>query len=241
MKRKYNKALIAPGILFILSIVCMVLYFSWVDALMSQLGEMYNFDIPWTYICILAGMLILMLYCLAFQKMGFGKYLLTVGAITIAVPYGFWFYGVFEELIIDGNFDFWYLLKGIEYLSLVIVCLLLVQNKFKAKKGLSTFRFITVLVFLAIVLTNTVVYSLIEELYFYNFYEIALVNDGIWVLFAVAVFIMSIAENRELKLAAAREIESVEDKLVVLKERYENGLISAEEYSEKKLELISKL
>jgi uncharacterized membrane protein len=91
------------------------------------------------------------------------------------------------------------------------------------------------------VLTNTVVYSLIEELYFLVFYKIALVNDGRLVLFAVAVFIMSIAENRELKLSAALEIETIEDKLTVLKNHYENGLISAEEYSEKKLELISKL
>jgi len=224
-----NKKTIISGILFMITAICYSLF---QISFGSVIKNQYKMDylIAWEKIIFTTiGAIFLMLYCIILHKTKLGKIFYLLG-------FGIWaltnIYFVFST---DGRFDL-HVMSDILFFTITIFMLLLKVKPNKIIFGIGTTVFIiySLIQFVAVISDTYIGFPIIVPCFLFV-YLIARF---------IACFNLWLLENCNLTFKKESKLStktSLENNLISIKQLFDNGEISEEEYNQKRKELLKEL
>lgn len=241
MSAKNNKRLILSGFLLIIAMVCYILYQELLTDCVSwyfEVLEHFRWN-GWNTILFLSWLgvtinviasFFMILYCFIPNKKALNDFFYFVG-------FGLFLFLNLYLLIVDltgGNTLLYPSLKS--NLFMVFILIFMLFAKFKNSKVISIIGFICFIMYLLMELAS-------EFNYFNDVTPMVLFNIYLFTnLFAIFNIWLAETGNTLFFKKAIETIETpLEDNLVSLKQLYDSGAITEEEYNEKKTEILNKL
>ena len=212
-----NKKSLLSGVLLVVGMLCYILH---------HIITYSGFDIAWSSIVFtLIGTIALVLYSFFFNNKKIGNVLYFSGFITLVLLYA--------SFVISRTYFDVYSLSDIAFLLVIVVMII---TKIKTNKAIAITN---VVVFCLCVLIQliTAIYDLVTGM------KILLAIDIYLIISSVAFFVLwlSISEKGSLSksLKAEKTNTQIENNLLSLKNLYETGVITEQEYNDKKESILN--
>lgn len=232
MSIKNNKKLTLSGILLVVSTVCYALYQILLSTYIEGFYGISDYPIAWnniifTVICAVA----LVSYCFVFSrtKLNHIVYYISFGMFALLNTY------FCITNISDGHFDL-YTLSDTLFFAITVIMLIV---KVKSSKGVSVAGMVIFGAY-AVVQILAVISDLVSGFHIGGF--IWLIFDAYLVIEFIAFFNIWLAEGGSIttKKKAPTVVKTpLENNLVSLKQLYESGAITEQEYNQKKTEILN--
>lgn len=204
-----NKNLLLSGILLIVSILCYILH---------HIITYSGFDIAWSSIVFtLIGTIALILYSFLFNNGKIGNVLYFAGFGALALLYA--------SFVISRTYFDLYSLSDIAFLLVVV---LMIIAKIKTNKGIAITSMVVFCICTLIQLI-TIIYDLMTGM------EILLTIDIYLIISSVAFFVLWLSISGKV----VRTNTQIENNLLSLKNLYETGVITEQEYNDKKESILN--
>lgn len=211
-----NKKSLLSGILLVVGMLCYILH---------HIITYSGFDIAWSSIVFtLIGTMALILYSFLFNNVKIGNVLYFAGFGALALLYA--------SFVINRTYFDLYSLSDIAFLLVVV---LMIIAKIKTNKGIAITSMVVFCVCTLIQLITTI-YDLMTGM------EILLVIDIYLIISSVAFFFLwlSIGSKGLSKNSKVEKTNTqIENNLLSLKNLYETGVITEQEYNDKKESILN--